>query len=94
MIVIAPIEAPVGSPVTLEGYADDYGNHICSIEFSLDGGRTWTAQDTSASNPNLMIHWTYTFTPEVAGAYQVMVRSVTDDGRKSPEAAVAVVNAF
>lgn len=36
-----------------------------------------------------MIHWTYTYTPEEEGTYQLKVRSVTEDGRKTPLAAVA-----
>ena len=34
-----------------------------------------------------MIHWTYSYTPEQAGIYEVSVRSVTRDGRRSPLAA-------
>lgn len=87
--MIAPVQGKVGQPATFEGYADDYGNHIVALEFSLDGGKTWTRQDTRASNPDLMIHWTYTYTPQREGVYQLKVRSVAEDGRTSPLAAVA-----
>lgn len=86
--MIAPVLGKVGQPVTFEGYADDFGNHIIALEFSLDGGKTWAVQDTKDSDPNLMIHWTYTYTPNQCGIYQLKVRSVTEDGRKSPLAAV------
>ena len=87
--MIAPVQGKVGQPVTFEGYADDYGSHIVALEFSLDGGTTWARQDVSASDPNLMVHWTYAYTPQKEGIYQLKVRSVTEDGRTSPLAAVA-----
>lgn len=82
--MIAPVRGKVGQTVTLEGYADDYGNHIVAVEVSLDGGETWTSFSTAESSPDNMIHWTYSYTPRRAGIYQVSVRSVTEDGRKSP----------
>ena len=85
--MIPPVQACVGKPVTLEGYADDFGNHIAAIEFSLDGGETWAREDTAPSNAALSLHWTYQFTPKQEGEMLVLVRSVTDDGRKSPEPA-------
>ncbi len=47
------------------------------------------AQDVSASDPDLMVHWTYAYTPQQEGIYQLKVRSVTEDGRTSLLAAVA-----
>ena len=72
--MIAPVQGKVGQPVTFEGYADDYGSHIVALEFSLDGGTTWARQDVSASDPNLMVHWTYAYTPQQEGIYQLKVR--------------------
>lgn len=85
--MIPSVQATVGQPITLEGYADDFGNQIVAVEFSLDGGATWAAQDVSASDPNLSVHWTYSFAPEEPGAYKLLVRSVAADGRTSPEPA-------
>ena len=85
--VIAPVQGRVGQTVTLEGYADDFGNQIDAIEVSLDGGRSWASFSTAESNAESMIHWTYSYTPEQAGIYEVSVRSVTRDGRRSPLAA-------
>ena len=89
--MIAPVVVKLGEPVTLQGYADDYGNHIVALEFSLDEGNTWDVYDTSNSNPDLRIDWTYKFIPKEVGKYRLKVRSVTDDGRKSPMAAVAEI---
>lgn len=86
--MIAPVQGKVGTAITLEGYADDYGNKIVAMEFSLDGGTTWVSHSTEESNPDLMVHWTFTYTPEEPGVYQFKVRAVTHDGRKSPQAAV------
>lgn len=89
--MIAPIYAHAGQTVTLEGYADDYGNHIVTMEFSLDGGQTWAAHDTSASNPDLSVHWTFSYTPEEPGTYAFLARAITEDGRRSPVAASTTI---
>ena len=86
--MIAPVQGSVGQTITLEGYADDFGSHIVAIEFSLDGGASWASHSTEERNPDLMVHWTFSWKPEEPGVYQLKVRSVTEDGRKSPEAAV------
>lgn len=86
--MIVPVQGKVGQTVTLEGYADDFGSHIVAIEFTLDGGTSWVSHSTEKSSPDLMVHWTFSWKPEEAGIYQLKVRSVTEDGRRSPEAAV------
>ena len=48
--MIAPVQGRVGQTVTLEGYADDFGNQIDAIEVSLDGGRSWASFSTAESN--------------------------------------------
>ena len=40
--MIAPLSVEVGRPVRFEGYAEDYGVPIVAVQFSLDGGATWT----------------------------------------------------
>ena len=89
--MIPPTYARAGEPVTLEGYADDYGRHIVAVEFSFDG-EIWAAFDTSSSDPDLSVHWSYTFTPEEPGTYELRVRSVAEDGRRSPLAATALID--
>lgn len=89
--MIAPKQCKVGQTVTFEGYADDYGRHIVAVEFTFDDWKTVARYDTSESNPDLMIHWTYAYTPTQPGIYQLKVRSVTEDGRVSPIAAEATL---
>lgn len=87
--MIAPMHVETGKPVTFTGYADDYGNQIAAVQFSLDDGESWTSYDVSDSSPDLWVHWTFTYTPETPGAYRLLVRSVRDDGKTSPVADVA-----
>ena len=82
--MIAPMQVEVGRPVTLSGYAYDYGNQIAAIQFSLDAGESWTSYDVSDSSPDLWVHWEFAYTPERPGVYRLLVRSVTADGRVSP----------
>ncbi len=74
----------VGEPVTFEGYADDYDKAIARVEFSLDGGETWTGYDTASASSDKWVYWYFTYTPEAPGAYELFVRSVTADGAVSP----------
>lgn len=89
--MIAPVFANVGQTVSLEGYADDYGNQVVAIEFSLDGGLTWTARDTSSSDPGRSIHWTFSYEFSEPGTYQFMARAVTQNGRRSPACASTTI---
>ena len=82
--MIVPMNVEVGKPVTFTGYADDYGNQIRAVEFSLDDGESWYPYDVSSSSPDLMVHWSFTYTPEREGRYRLLVRSVAADGRRSP----------
>ncbi len=92
--MIAPLSVEVGRPVRFEGYAEDYGTPIVAVEFSLDGGETWTSYDVSDSTGDLWVHWTFEYTPLQPGAYTLLVRSVNDRGEASPEPDVATFTAF
>ena len=46
--MIAPLSVEVGRPVRFEGYAEDYGVPIVTVQFSLDDGENWTDYDVSA----------------------------------------------
>ena len=43
--MIAPLAVEVGRPVRFEGYAEDYGVPIVTVQFSLDDGENWTDYD-------------------------------------------------
>lgn len=89
--MVPPLYVKVGQTITYEGYADDYGRAIVAMEFSFDDWKTWVSHDTSDTNPDLMVHWTYSFTPRAPGTYELKVRAVRVDGAHSPLAAVGLV---
>ena len=80
----------LGSEVTFEGYADDLGTPIAAVEFSLDGGETWTSYETANATAEKWVYWHFGFVPEAAGTYQLSVRARTADGSVSPLAANVV----
>ena len=82
--------APAGQPMTFEGYADDFGKAITAVEFSMDGGATWTAYETAGATSDRWVYWTFTYTPEEAGVYELQVRAVAEDGTVSPLASSLV----
>lgn len=92
--MIAPMQVQVGRPVRFEGYAEDYGCPIVAVQFSLDGGETWTDYDVSSSTGDLWVHWTFEYTPECPGSYCLLVRSVNERGEASPEPDIAEFTAF
>ena len=73
-----------GDQITLEGYADDCGQSIAAVEFSLDGGETWTVYDTEDTTAERWVYWTFSVTPDVPGNYKLTVRARTADGTTSP----------
>lgn len=70
----------VGEPYTFEGYAHDTTNAITAVEFSLDGGETWTSYPTEGTTNDKWVWWSFTYTPEQVGAYVITVRAVDDQG--------------
>lgn len=82
--MIGPQTCKVGQTITFSGYADDYGENAAAVEFSLDDGKTWAHHDLTGADPHQATMWTYSYTPQVAGRYQLRVRSVSPDGRTSP----------
>lgn len=87
--MIAPCELRLGQSITFRGYADDYGGGVKAVQFSLDGGKTWDTRDLPNASLDRCVYWSYRFVPLRSGRYQLKVRSVSEDGRTSPEAAVA-----
>lgn len=84
-----------GEPYTFSGYAASWDEQTVALEFSMDGGNTWTRYDTPDSTVNNWVSWQFTWTPpaEVDSAYVLMVRAVTEDGATTPEPVEVMVNA-
>ena len=76
-----------GETVTFEGYADDLGDPIAAVEFSLDGGESWTSYETEGATAERWVYWHFDYQPEAEGTYQLSVRARTESGRVSPLAA-------
>lgn len=75
---------PAGEEITFEGYADDLGDPIAAVEFSLDGGETWTSYATEKASANRWVYWHFAYTPQEAGNYRLAVRARTAGGLISP----------
>ena len=73
-----------GQEIVFEGYADDCGSAIAAIEFSLDGGETWTSYETKDATAERWVYWYFGFTPAQAGSYKLTARAVAADGTVSP----------
>ncbi|MDO4547081.1 MAG: molybdopterin-dependent oxidoreductase, partial [Clostridia bacterium] len=74
----------VGDEISFEGYADDVGEAIESVEFSLDGGEHWTKYKTKDANSESWVYWNFSYRPEKAGDYKLTVRATTKSGVVSP----------
>lgn len=78
----------VGEPMEFTGWAHDFDKRIVAVEFSLDNGDHWTRYDLGDTTSDRWVAWSFAWTPSAPGAYQMMVRSVNEDGDSSPVAAV------
>ncbi len=74
----------LGDTITFEGYADDLGEPISAIEFSLDGGETWASYATDGATTESWVYWFFSYTPEEVGTYRLTARAVTAAGTVSP----------
>lgn len=80
----------VGDQITFEGYADDIGQAIAAVEFSMDNGETWTSCATDDVTSKMWVYWYFGFTAEQPGTFKLDVRARTADGRVSPLASSVV----
>ncbi|WP_139651319.1 hypothetical protein [Raoultibacter phocaeensis] len=83
----APFVGRVGEALLFEGWADDFDKRIVAVEFSLDGGATWTRQATPNTDAVRWVWWSFEWKPEAAGRYTMRVRAVNVDGKASPHPA-------
>ena len=77
----------VGDRIGFEGYADDLGSPIRAVEFSMDGGKTWTTYETRDTTAEKWVYWRFEFDAAQAGSFRLNVRARTADGTVSPLAA-------
>lgn len=84
-----------GEAYTFAGYASAWDQPITAVEFSMDGGQTWTTCETPESDVNRWVSWQFEWTPPEGAdtAYVLMVRSVAADGSTTPEPLEVMVNA-
>lgn len=85
-----------GEPFSFEGWANGFDVAVTALEFSMDGGETWTRCETPDIDNNRWIHWNYEFTPSVEDgdtAYVLCVRAVDAIGRTTPTPVKMMVNA-
>lgn len=75
-----------GSQITFEGYADDYDVAVSAVEFSMDGGNTWTSFETKDTSTTKWVYWYFTYDASTPGEYRLDVRCRTADGKVSPMA--------
>lgn len=80
----------VGDGICFEGYADDCGVAIEAVEFSMDGGETWTVCSTEGASEDAWVYWHFGYVCEEAGTYKLDVRARTAEGTVSPLAASVV----
>ncbi len=82
-----------GVPFTFEGYADAFNEAVTKLEFSMDGGETWTAFDLGQTDPRQWVYWHFTWTPESDGSYVLIVRATTESGLVSVDPQKVMVTA-
>lgn len=84
-----------GEPYTFSGYAAAWDQPVEAVEFSMDGGETWTSCATPEADVNRWVSWSFEWTPpaDCESAYVLMVRTRTADGATTPEPVEVMVNA-
>ncbi|MDO5043320.1 MAG: hypothetical protein Q4D92_07405 [Slackia sp.] len=73
-----------GETARFEGYADDFDRAIVAVELSFDNGENWLRCATEGAEAGRWVWWTFDWDTEAPGVYQLSVRSVNEDGKKSP----------
>ena len=73
----------VGEPLVFDGYVDDFERNVSAMQFSLDGGATWTTYQTAGAVIDKGVNWHFVYRPERPGRYLLKVRAVDGDGTVS-----------
>lgn len=89
--MIAPLQADLGSPIELKGYAQNFDAPVRAVQFSCDEGKTWSTFETPGAAASLNVNWRFSFTPPAPGSYRVLIRALSADGAVTPEAAVVPI---
>ena len=61
--MIGTLAGTAGHPGPVKGYAQDFGFPVSAVQFSCDGGRTWTTYETPNAESGVNVNWSFTFTP-------------------------------
>jgi sulfite dehydrogenase (cytochrome) subunit A len=78
-------QVPAGKGCKLEGIAFDGGHGIRQVEFSEDGGGTWSAARLGEDLGRFSFRrWHTEWTPSALGAYRLQVRAVNNAGEGQP----------
>lgn len=85
--MIGEVQGSVGTALVFEGYANDYDRRVVAVQFSLDGGRDWTTYETVGTTSERNLYWRFEYVPRHPGRYELLVRSVNEDGVASPACA-------
>jgi sulfite dehydrogenase len=76
----------VGEKIKIRGIAFDGGAGIEAVEFSSDGGNTWTETTLGEDYGNYSFReWTCHFTPQTAGNYRLQCCAVNRKGETQPK---------
>lgn len=73
----------VGEPLEFDGYVDDFEHNVSAMQFSLDGGSTWSTYPTTGVVIDKGVNWHFTYRPERPGRYLLKVRAVDGKGAAS-----------
>lgn len=75
-----------GKRITVRGIAFDGGAGIETVQFSSDGGQTWTETKLGKDYGNYSFReWTCHFTPRAPGDYQLQSCAVSRKGERQPK---------
>lgn len=75
----------LGQATMLDGIAFDGGSGIKTVEVSSDAGKTWSNASLGEDHgPYSFRRWRYSWTPQQAGDYRLVVRATSQTGEAQP----------